>query len=193
MTQSLPIISKPQTKPYEIEKPPPNLASPPLKPYPSTLSFLLSLLEDSPSYREILTGPPTHTRTSPFTSQGLWAHFPWAHFPPGSYTSTSPFHPSKVPCSFPPYGLPTGCRIAFCTSPPPVYIFRSPCETPSEGLPWLPLILRFSHTESGLCASLGSANWSVIANNQVFNIYDLRTGTVPGTLAVSAWHTLGTD
>lgn len=32
MTQSLPIISKPQTKPYEIEKPPPNPASPPLKP-----------------------------------------------------------------------------------------------------------------------------------------------------------------
>lgn len=187
MTQSLPIISKPQTKPYEIEKPPPNPASPPLKPYPSTLSFLLSLLEDSPSYRETLIGPQTHTHTSPFTSQCLWAHFPLDRISPQHLSI-----PHKVPCSFPPYGFPTGCRMAFSTATS-LHFQMSLWNCSSEGLPWLPLILRLSHTESGLCASLGSSNWSVIANNQVFNMYDLRAGIVPGTLTVSAWHTLGTD
>lgn len=111
--QSLPIISKPKSKPFEIVKFPPNMASPPLKPTSWTLWFSSTFPGPLPRLHRSLHQSPSSLTHIPFHLS-----VPWSPVLPGSCTSTSPsFHFSKAPWSFPLWKRPMVCRMAFFTLP----------------------------------------------------------------------------
>lgn len=136
--KSLPVISKPKSKPFEIVKFPSNMASSPLKPTSWTLCFFSTFPGPLPQLHRSLHQSPSSLTHIPFHLS-----VPLRPFLPASYTSTLPsFHFSKAPWSFPPWKLPVVCRMAFFTLP---HHSRSSGllskTTPQRYLPWPSSIL----------------------------------------------------